>query len=396
MAVPVIFPKVDETMRTGKILRWMKKEGDWVEKGESILEIETEKVIFEIEAEESGILRKIMAKAEDEVPIGTVIAFILQPGEEAPEVPEPVIMAKGKVRVKEPERLKETEAIKASPVARKIAQEHNIDIATVKGTGPGGRIVKEDVLRAVEESKLVAAQSVREGLGRAEEQVVPLSSMRKVIARRMTASFQTVPHYWVTEEADATDLKKLLHQLLPLIEKETGVRLTYTDLLVKIIAKALKEHPEVNSSWTDEGIKILSEINIGIATDIPRGLIVPVIRNADKKSLAEIAAARADQLARGREGKSSLAEMTGGTFTLNNVGALGIKCINAIINPPESAILTVGRITDRSVVIKGEIVVRSMMDLSLGVDHRTLDGSSGGWFLQRIKELIENPVLLFF
>ena len=192
------------------------------------------------------------------------------------------------------------------------------------------------------------------------------------------------------------ELTKLYQQMGPLVAKDTGVKLTYTDLLIKIVALALKEHPNVNASWTDEGIKVLSEINIGIATDIPGGLIVPVIRRADEKSLAEISADRAALVAKGREGKLTLDEMTGSTFTLNNIGALGIRCIHAIINPPESAILTVGSATERPVVVEGKVVVRPVMELSLGVDHRVLDGGSGGRFLMKVKELIEQPLGILF
>ncbi len=400
MAIKVIMPKLGLTMTEGTIKEWRKKEGEQVSKGEILYVLETEKVTFEVEAPESGILGKIVAKVDDVVPVGGIVAYILQPGEKLTDIVEPAGVAEVKaVEVKVPEvskpaaeKAKMPQEVRISPLARKIAEEHNINVSTIKGTGPEGRIVKEDVLRAVEEKKAAAAMPAAKET--AEGIVVPLSSMRKTIARRMAESFQTAPHFWVTDEADTTDLKKLHQQMSPLIEKEAGVRLTLTDLLVKVVAKALKEHPHVNVSWTEEGIKIFSEINIGIATDVPGGLIVPVIRNADEKSLAEIATVRADLVARGRAGKLRLDEMMGGTFTLNNVGALGIRCINAIINPPQSAILTVGSITDRPVVVKGEITVKPMMDMSLGADHRTLDGASSGRFLRRVKELIDDPALL--
>ena len=401
MPTAITMPKLGLTMTEGIVIEWKKKEGEEVEKGEILYVLETEKVTFEVEATESGILGKVVAREGDVVPVGGIVGYILQPGEKPSDIPEPAAEVKAETpEVQAPTGPAKPDTRKAdiskkakiSPLAKKIAEEHNIDITAVEGTGPDGRVVKEDVLRAVEEGKTAVKSPVAEEQP-ADGKQIPLSSMRRTIARRMTESFQTIPHFWVHTEADATGLIELQKQQAPLIEKETGIKLTYTDLLVKIVAAALKEHPNVNASWTDAGIRILSEINIGIAIDIPGGLIVPVIRRADEKSLAEIAAARADLVTSGREGKVNLDDMKGGTFTLNNVGALGIKCIDAIINPPESAILTVGRSTDRAVVIQGEITVRPVMDLSLGVDHRTLDGASGGRFLHRVKELIEDPVL---
>lgn len=406
MAITLILPKLDEAMTTAKIVKWLKKEGDSVQKGDGIFEVETEKVTFEVEAESDGVLSKVMAKAGDEVPVGATVAFILQPGEKAPEVSEPAAPFNAATRketeAKAPEitRVAEAAEVKISPLARRIAEEHSIDLSRVKGSGPGGRIVKEDILRAVEESRVAAGgpKTEIEAAPKIKEtpsaEVIPLSAMRKTIAQRMSQSFQTAPHFWVTDEVDATELIKLRQQLIPMIEKETGIKLTYTDILVKVVAKALSEQKNINACWTDNGIKIMPEINVGIATEVPRGLIVPVIHHADTKSLTEIATARADLVARGREGKLNINEITGSTFTLNNVGAVGIKSIDAIINPPESAILTVGRTEERPVVVKGEIVVRPMVDLSLACDHRTLDGASAGRFLLRIKGLIMNPSLM--
>jgi len=393
MATAVILPKLDEAMLTGKIVKWLRKEGDWVEKGEGIVEIETEKVTFEVEAEESGILSKVMAEAGDEVSVGTIIAFILQPGEKAPEVPEPVIVAKGEEQVEVLEAPREAEAIKASPVARKIAQEHNIDIATVKGTGPGGRIVREDVLRAVEESKVVAAQPVREELGLAEEQMAPLSSMRKVIARRMTESFQS-PHFYLTVEVETQELGKTAKQLMPLIENKIGIRLTITDLIIKMVAKALEDNPSMNCAYVDGSVKLFKRIDIGLVTAVEGGLVVPVIRQANKKSLEEIAQARAELVQKARDGKLSMAEMRGSTFTISNLGMFEIDQFSAILQPPEAAILAVGRIADKAVVRDGQIVIRPMMTLTLSIDHRILDGVIGSQFLQSLKNYIENPVIM--
>jgi len=384
-------------MLTGTIVWWMKDEGDWVEKGESILEIETEKVTFEIEAEESGILSKVVAKEGDEVTVGTVIALILQPGEEAPDVPEPVVVPKGEAPaavpaapVEVPEPLKEPRDIKASPVARRTAREHGIDIATVMGTGPGGRIVREDVLRAVEESKAVAAQPVQEEPGLAEEEVVPLSSMRKVIARRMTESFQA-PHFYLTIEVDTREFGETRQQLVPLIENETGIRLSVTDLIIQMVAKSLEDHPAVNCAYVDGAVKLVKRIDIGLVTAVEGGLLVPVIRRANQKSLAQIAQARVELTQRAKDGELSMGEMRDSTFTISNLGMFGIDQFSAILQPPEAAILAVSRTADKAVVRDGQIVIRPMMTLTLSIDHRVLDGVVGSQFLQSLKDYIENP-----
>lgn len=396
MAVAVILPKLDEAMLTAKIVQWLKKEGDRVEKGEGIVEIETEKVTFEVEAEGSGILSKVMVSEGDEVPVGAVIAFILQPGEEAPEVPEPVVVAKEEpAQVEAPKPSREISAVKASPVARKMAQEHGIDLSVVKGTGPDGRIVREDVQKAIDESKVTVTQPVREEPGLVEEETLPLSSMRKTIARRMTESFQT-PHFYVSVEVETQELEKLRQQLIPLIESQIGVRLTLTDLMIKAVTKALADNPSVNSAYSDGGVRVFKQAHIGLVTSVEGGLVVPVIRQANEKTLAEIAKARDELVEKVKTGKLSMAEMRGSTFTISNMGMYQVDYFSAIIQPPEAAILAIGRIADRAVVRNNEIVIRPMMTLTLSIDHRVLDGAAGANFLQSLKNYIENPVNLPF
>jgi len=392
MALAVILPKLDEAMRTGRIIKWMKKEGDRVEKGEVLFELETEKVIFEIEAGQSGILSNVTAKAGDVVPVGATVAFILQPGEIAPEVPELVGKVQGAVQVEVPKVTKEVE-VKASPVAKKIAKEHNIDLSLVKGTGPGGRITREDVLQAVEESKVVTAPPVREEPELAEEEIVPLSTMREIIAARMTESFQ-VPHFYQTIEVDTQELGRAREKLLPIIESKIGIRLTLTDLLIKIAAKALEDNPSVNCTYVDGAVKLFKRIDIGLVTAVEGGLVVPVIYQANKKSLVEIIQARAELVQKARDRKLTMEEMRGSTFTISNMGMFGIDQASAIIQPPEAAILAVGRIADRAVVRDGEIVIRPMMNLTISIDHRVLDGAIAASFLQSLKNYIENPVNL--
>ena len=395
MAVAVILPKLDEAMHTGKIVGWLKNEGDRVKKGEGILEIETEKVNFEIEAEESGILSKIMAKAGDEVPVGATIAFILQPGEKAPELLEPMTRPKEEVEVELPGATRETEAIKTSPLAKSIAREHNIDLSSVTGTGPRGRITKEDVLQALEKSRVVTTPPAREEPERVEEEIVPLSSMRAVIARRMTESFQS-PHFYLTVKVDAHELGKTHQQLIPLIESKTGIRLTITDLIIKMVAKALEDNPAVNCSYVDGFVRLFKRIDIGLVTAVEGGLVVPVVRQANKKLLVEIVQNRDELVQKARDRKLTKEEMTGSTFTISNLGMFGIDQFSAILQPPEAVILAVGRIVDKVVARDGKIVIRPMMTLTLSIDHRVLDGVIGAKFLQSLKNYIENPIKMLW
>jgi len=404
MAATVILPKLDEAMVTGKIVKWCKQEGDRVEKGDVIVEIETEKVTFEVEAEESGILSKILAQEGDEVAVGTTIAFILQPGEAAPEVAAPTATTKKETAAEtltEPavaptqpaEAPSIAPAIKASPVAKKMAQEHGIDLATVTGTGPGGRIVRDDVLQAIDKKK--AAPPIKEAPAVAEEPPAPLSSIRKVIARRMTESFQA-PHFYLTLEVDTQEFGKTRQQLVPIIEEKTGIRLTITDMTIAVVARALEDNPAVNCSYIDDSVKVFKRIDIGLVTAVEGGLIVPVIRQANRKSLEDIVRARADLVQRARDGKIGMAEMRDSTFTISNLGMYGIDQFSAILQPPEAAILAIGRIADRAVVRDSQIVARPMMTLTLSIDHRVLDGVIGSQFLQSLKNYIENPAVYFY
>ncbi len=402
MAVAIIFPKLDEAMTSGKIVRWLKNEGDRVEKGEIILEIESEKTSFELEAEASGILSKVTAQAGDEVPIGTTIAYILQPGEEAPEAETPVkaeaketkeVKPEAEAKAAAPKAAREPKEVKASPLARNIAREHNVDLSLVTGTGPGGRITREDVLKFAEEGKTPAAPAPVEVAAKGEEEIVPLSTMREVIARRMVESFQT-PHFYLTVEVDTQELQKTRQQLLPIIESKAGVRLTLTDLIIKIAAKALERNPAINCAYADGSMKLLKRIDIGLVTSVEGGLMVPVVRDANRKSLAEIAQVRAELVQKARDRSLAKEEMTGSTFTISNMGMYNIDQFSAIIQPPEAAILAVGRITEKVVAHKGEMVIRPIMNLTLSIDHRVLDGALGAQFLQTVKEYAEDPVNL--
>ena len=393
MSVEILLPKIDEAMTKGRITEWKKREGEWVEKGEILFTLETEKVTWEVEAPEAGILSRVKYQAGEEVAVGELVALLLKPGEKAPEAtPSPipaspetdVAVAKQEIHVGSP-AMRPHAKIKASPLAKHMARKQGIDLSLVRGSGPEGRILKGDILKHEEERA--------KGSGKPVPMISekPLSSMRETIARRMIESFQSVPHFYISVEADAEELTAVREKLNPSVEKISGWKLTITDLLVKILARTLEEQPEVNVQWTGKGIRQLSEIHIGLAVGVKEGLVVPVIRKANLKALAEIARIRSDFVQRAREGKLRMEEMRGGSITLTNLGMYGIDQFDPIVNPPESCILGTGRIVEKPVAYREQIVIRKRMNLTLAIDHRVLDGVLGSRFLQRVKELIEEP-----
>jgi pyruvate/2-oxoglutarate dehydrogenase complex dihydrolipoamide acyltransferase (E2) component len=384
MPQDVIMPKLDLAMTEGTVLEWVKKDGEEVKKGEVIAIIETAKATAEIEAPASGILH-VLKPAGSVVPVLEKIAYIVEPGEELPS------------EVKPPEVV---ERVKASPQAKKIAKEYNIDLSKVKGTGPGGMITKEDVLSYIQkispppietaETTKLREEVVKPAAPEGEEEIIPLTGWRKIMCERMSYSLRTAAQITTIAEVDATEMVNLRAKL-----KNEGLDITYTAFIVKAVTKALKEFPILNSSLVDDKIVVKKYYNIGIAVDREEGgLVVPVIHHADKLSLAEIAQ-RINELAqKAREGKLSIQDVTGGTFTISNVGMFGGIMNTPIINPPESAILGVGAIVKRPVVRDDQITIRSMMYLCLTYDHRIIQGGQAVRFLQRVRYFIENPQLL--
>jgi pyruvate dehydrogenase E2 component (dihydrolipoamide acetyltransferase) len=283
-----------------------------------------------------------------------------------------------------------------SPVARRLAEELGVDLSRVQGSGPGGRILKEDVQQAAlptpaADSLLPTPYSLL------PPKVEPLTGVRRVVAQRMAHSFTTTPHFYLSAEVEATALTRMREGLLPKVEATTGARLTITDVLVKVCAQALTEFPAVNVAWTDEaggGLVRQPEVNVGVAVSLDEGLMVPVIRRADQLTLAEIARQRTDLVARARAGKLTLQDLEGGTFTLSNLGMFGVDQFHAIINSPQGAIMAVGRIRERPVALDGAALVRPTMHLTLSLDHRLLDGAQGARFLERVAQLIAEPYLL--
>jgi pyruvate dehydrogenase E2 component (dihydrolipoamide acetyltransferase) len=397
MASEVKLPRLGQGMESGTIVKWLKSEGDRVEKGEPLYELDTDKVTQEVEAEASGVLLKI-AVNEGEVAVGRTIAVIGEQGEEVPaissdgepeaaaEEPEPEeapAPPQGNGRPEESPTIQATGGrVKASPLARRIARERGIDLAALRGTGPEGRIVAEDVERA--EAAPVAAAPAPAGKVERRE----LTSTRKTIARRLTEAWQ-IPVFQLQASADMTRVSALVARL-----REEDTKATVTDVLTKVCATALLRHRDVNAQWTDDAILLFPSANVGIAVATPQGLIVPVIRSAERLGLAEIAAARSDLVTRAREGKLQRADLEEGTFTISNLGMYRVEQFTAVLNPPQAAIVAVGTIEERAVPLDGEIAVRPMMTLTATFDHRAVDGAPAAEFLQTVKELLEEPGLM--
>jgi pyruvate dehydrogenase E2 component (dihydrolipoamide acetyltransferase) len=389
LATAVIMPKTGMAQETGTIVRWFYEEGDRVEKGEPLLEVMTDKVNMDVEAPASGILTNIKASPDDVVPVTEIIAYIAEPGEEvvaeepAPEAERPLAKPAPleKPVLEEPssaERPAPSQSskqrparVRATPMARRLAKEHEVDLSGIEGSGPGGAITKADVLEVAERPAEPAAP--RPPAAR----TIPLVGRRRIIGERMVRSVQEAPHIAVTIDVDMSEA--------------AGTRgsASYTALLVHVVSRTLREHPLLNSTLRDGQIELLYEINIGVATTAEEGLIVPVIKQADSKSLQEIDAELKELANRARAGNLTLDDVSGGTFTISNLGMFGIPNFRAIINPPEAAILAVGAIIERPVVINGGIHIRPMMSITASADHRILDGVAVARFLQDLKAALE-------
>ena len=353
-------PQLGEFMKEGTIGAWLKKEGDEVKEGDPLFELETEKFVEVVKAKSSGILRKILVPEGVTVPVGERLAVIAKPEEEIMEVP-----------VERKERL--VEKVQASPRAKKLAEEHNIDLSLITGTGPGGLIVEKDVKRLIEGEY----PKIRE--------VIPLTEMKKTMSKRMIQSVQTAAHSTITMEVDMSNCIGLREELA------SKTKVSYTSMFVKSTAKALEEYPIINSMFEGDKIKIFDDINIGVAVDTERGLIVPVVRNANKKSLEEISHEINELAKNARKGMPSRKELTGGTFTITNLGMFGVEMFTPIINPPQNAILGIGKIIERPKVINGKLEIRPIVYLSLSFNHRIIEGALAARFLQELKKNLENP-----
>lgn len=429
MTTSVIMPALGMAQETGRVLRWLKTEGDAVTAGEPLLEIETDKVTVEIEAPATGILGRVTAAAGDEVPVGQTIAVILASVEAADALPaaatttvptgppglpagrQPTasplaarlaaehgvdlravtprgnriekadVQAYLQARQGEAPEARRAERVLSSPKARRLAAAVGMDLAAIKGTGPGGAVLASDV---------PAGDGATSAVSPAVAATVTPSAAWRRMAERTTQSWTSAPHFFLLREVSAGRLVAWRERW----QKRFKADLTYTDLLVKLLAAALKEYPRLNGRWLDGTIVSNPEINVGLAIAIEDGLLVPVIHRADQQSVRQIANRRKDLVSRAQAGKLRAEDLIGGTFTISNLGMYGVDVFNAIINPPQAALLAVGRISDRVVAVKGRPAVRPMMTLSLSCDHRVVDGARAARFLEALADLIEEPAVL--
>jgi pyruvate dehydrogenase E2 component (dihydrolipoamide acetyltransferase) len=426
MATEVIMPKVDMVMETGTFVEWLKQEGEHVNKGDPLFVIDTDKAAIELESPADGILSGVKAKINDVIPVTEVIAYILAPGEAlptkklpeqvvtipAPSSPEVAPAAETSIPVTE---IIQPGSVRITPVARRLAKELHIDLTQLSGRGPRGRIHKADVLAFKELHATVKPVeipvevvttapppiSVQTNIPSTiplpdarRKQVVPLAGARKIIAERMAQSAFTAPHINISLRVDMTEAIRLREQVLEPLKAQTGQRVSFTAILARAVATALSRHPYMNASIAEGNIILWDDIHLGIATSVEENLIVPVIREAQSRSLGQIVTTLADLTERARSRRLTPSEMMGSTFTISNLGMYGIESFTAIINPPESAILAVGKMVDTPVKSGDGFVFRPMMQITASADHRIVDGVGVARFLDDLKTSLENPYLL--
>jgi len=431
MAVQVIMPKLGMAMTEGTVVKWLKEDGSPVRRGEPIVVVMSKKITYEVQSPADGIVRQV-AQPKDVRGIGEIIGFITAPGEPLPEIPAavptppaptevPVPAAPPVVKAEVPKEItafpvspaarrlakelgvdisrvrpsgpritegdvrrfyEEQSRLQVSPLARRMAEEEGLDLTQIQGTGPGGRIVEEDVLRVLESRAMP---------GQVAPQRLPFLGMRQAIAEQMVHSLQSMAQLTITTKADVTELVATREALAA----RWGRKVSYTDLLIKAVVIALQQHPLLGAKLEGDEIVLPTEFNIGVAVALDDGLIVPVIRNADTLSVLQISDRVKDLAQRARDNALTVDEVTGATFTITNLGMYGVDAFTPIINPPEVAILGVGRIFEELALIGGQIVPRSKMVLSLTIDHRVVDGAPGAAFLQTLVQLLEHPALIF-
>lgn len=421
-------PRLSDTMQEGTITRWLKKAGDEVKKGEVLAEVETDKANMEIESYESGILEQILVQEGEAAPIGQAIA-IIGSGAGTQKAAQPAATkAEAKVEAKVAQSTTPAPAevasrqntqtsreapttdenggrLKVSPLARRIAEEHSIDLRQIQGTGPGGRIVRDDLQDYLEKQRTTAPaaqtavqpqpaeQPAPVAVSTEDVEVVPLTNVQKTIVRRLTEAKQTIPHIYISNEIDMTEALALRQQFNAAVG-EGGIKVSVNDLIIKACALALEKFPEVNSSYKDGQFLRHKHINIGMAVDIPNGLVVPVIRDANIKGVRSIARETKALAERARNNKLTVNDMSGGTFSVSNLGMMDVTEFKAIINPPEAAILAIGATRKVFVPVDGQPVVRDMMNTTISADHRILGGAACARFLQEVKRLLQNPYSL--
>ena len=415
----VLMPRLSDTMTEGVLTQWLKREGDTVHRGDVLAEIETDKATMELEAYDDGVLVRILVPGGTTVPIGQPIAVIGDDGAAAatpaPATPTPASATPVPSPAEAPPAASETRRVppvRTSPLARALAREHGINVTTIAGTGPGGRIVRADVESAIATRPStpspehtppttpptaapslppgVAATATTASASSGDDEKIPLTAVRRITAQRLTDS-AAAPHFYLTSVVDAAELVAFRAELNTQLAA-SGTKVTVTDLLIRACAVTLRTHPYANSSWGGDHLLRHRRIHVGSAVALDDGLIVPVIRDADRKSVSEIANEAHALAERARAGKLTPDEFTGGTFTISNLGMYGIDHFTAVINPPEAAILAVGAATEEPVVRDGRLVATTTMKLTLSIDHRVLDGATAAAFLRDLVRLLEQPL----
>jgi pyruvate dehydrogenase E2 component (dihydrolipoamide acetyltransferase) len=410
----VNMPRLSDTMEEGTISRWLKKPGDEVKRGDIIAEVETDKANMEVEAFDAGILEQILVQEGETVPIGQVIALIgsgsgvqtqTRPAAaKTSQAPAPVApsTAPAPARPAQPVSLPPAEQrngtfIKASPLARRMAEEHGIDLSQLRGTGPGGRIVRDDIEDVLEQRSASAAPvTVAPAVpvvAEAEDEIINLTATQKTIARRLTEAKQAIPHIYITNDIDMTEALALREKLNTALA-EDGIKISVNDLVVKACALALEKFPEVNGSYRENQFVFHKKVNVGMAVDVPSGLFVPVIRDANVKGLRTIAREAKALIAKTQTGKLSVADMDAGTFSVSNLGMMDVTDFIAVINPPQAAIMAVGATRKTFVPIDNQPVIRDIMRVTVSADHRILYGATVARFIKEVKRLLQNPYLL--
>ena len=410
MATEVAVPNLGYTMTVAKIIRWFKSAGDAVQAGEPLLEIETDKVNYTIEAPDNGVVKAILAKEGVEMPVGGLIA-VIGTREEVIEdrfyreetLDNDIREKKTEAGVREaypPAGGAKVDRVLASPLARKMAKAKGVDLSLIQGSGRAGRIRRVDVERYINESKQMIVEerpsvSPVAPAGSLEvADVIQMTSMRRTIAHRLSQSSREVPHVYLWTEVDMTEAGRLMRSLRGSPDAAGEIKVTITDIFIKAVAVVLRDHPRLNARLKDNRIEILKDVNIGLAVALEDGLIVPALEKADQKRLPKIAGERKDLVDRAHEGRLTLEEIERGTFTISNLGMYDITFFTSILNPPQSAILSVGKTMERPVVRDGSVVIRPILEMSLAIDHRSVDGALGAVFLQDLKKSLENPYLL--
>jgi pyruvate dehydrogenase E2 component (dihydrolipoamide acetyltransferase) len=403
MAISVVMPALEMAQETGKLVSWKKIEGEQVTKGEMLLEVETDKAVVEIEASGDGVLSGVTAKEGDVVPVGQTIAWLLKPGESLPAGGGPQAQTGRKMDAAPaaaaaaavPAAAEPTSAAGArmSPKARRLAREHGVDITKLKGSGSGGEILADDIMAAAAKAGAgaPAATPAPSASASVSADSAAVTSIGRIMAERTTQSWTSVPHFFLVRDVDATRINATRERLIPVIEKSHGVKVTHTDLLVAAVSRALRQHPRMNGSWTNNTVALNADVSVALAMAVENAVITAVIRNSDKQPLGEIAKQRKELSERARANRLQPADITGATFTISNLGMFSVDAFTAIIVPPQAGILAVGAISDRVVAVDGMIGVRPMMTLTLSSDHRLVDGARAAQFLNDVVLALAEP-----